>query len=282
MIAILEDIKKAIVEEGRKSNQTSETSRVPFVGETSEHLKPEPFRFYQTETSGLTWVKFFKVALILAAIACAAIFLSRGIYSYHQTVDRLSASEEARIVLEQSVVHMQENIRGQRDEIQKLSMEVEHVRAKTSDIDMMRDEYLSALQNIKTGYDAKIAELQTMFQEHQKLIEFLQNQIQMLSALVGVGGEVEKKQAPVKEVSFEKGISGEIVQVDTGFRFVIVTLGQNQGVKTGDSFQLYQNNKPIGRARVDRVYPSLSAATILSENTLHKVQKGDQVRLGVF
>ena len=84
----------------------------------------------------------------------------------------------------------------------------------------------------------------------------------------------EQKAQLDKIVVTPKEVQGEVLVVNKEFGFVVVNLGQKDGVKVGTPFEVYRGNQHIGRVQVDKVYPSMSGATILPE-TREKLKEGD-------
>jgi hypothetical protein len=84
---------------------------------------------------------------------------------------------------------------------------------------------------------------------------------------------VVAKNLPVKK--------GMVVQVNQTHHFIITSLNRAQGVELGQTVQIYQEGAPLGVGRVERVYETLTAVTILSEDTLERVKTGDQVYLAI-
>ena len=78
-----------------------------------------------------------------------------------------------------------------------------------------------------------------------------------------------KKRAPVKQ-------TGRVLEINKANNFVIVDLGQDAGIKTGDIFNVYRQGVPIATIEVVQARQSLSACDIKEEITA--IEAGDIVR----
>lgn len=89
---------------------------------------------------------------------------------------------------------------------------------------------------------------------------------------------------PKKEVELEKivvkpgrGQEGKILVVNKEFNFVVVSLGNNKGIIRGTIFGIYRDGDLIGRAEVEKVYETMSAANILPDS--EAIREGDLAKV---
>jgi len=76
-----------------------------------------------------------------------------------------------------------------------------------------------------------------------------------------------------------KTLSGRILAVNTGWNFVVLSIGDKQGAVMNASFLVVRNGAPIGKVRITSVEPSSSIADIIP-GTISKgvtIQPGDSV-----
>ncbi|MBI3615513.1 MAG: hypothetical protein HY211_03235 [Candidatus Omnitrophica bacterium] len=74
-------------------------------------------------------------------------------------------------------------------------------------------------------------------------------------------------------------LEGKVLVVNRDFNFVVVNLGSKEGLKIGDQLSLWRGGKAIGKAQVEKLYETMSAATLLTEEKKGQVKEGDLVRL---
>jgi uncharacterized coiled-coil protein SlyX len=73
------------------------------------------------------------------------------------------------------------------------------------------------------------------------------------------------------------GLEGKVLVINKDYNFVVINLGIADGVKLGDIFAVYNNNKPIGDVKIEKVHDTMAAAGFISLETKHKVREGDKV-----
>lgn len=71
---------------------------------------------------------------------------------------------------------------------------------------------------------------------------------------------------------------GSVLVVNREFNFVVVNLGERDGVKPGHFLEISRGNKSVAKVQVERVYENMAAANILPEATKEPIKEGDQVR----
>lgn len=69
---------------------------------------------------------------------------------------------------------------------------------------------------------------------------------------------------------------GKILVVNKEYNFAVINLGSKDGVKTGNVFSIYHNNKNIGEVRVEKVHDSMSAADFVSSKMKEQIAEGDR------
>lgn len=92
----------------------------------------------------------------------------------------------------------------------------------------------------------------------------------------------EKKGAPAEMKSKESASShleGKVLAVNGTWSFVVISLGEQNGITNNREFLIKRGNQTITKVKVTSVEPSTSVADILAENGAPKaaVQVGDQV-----
>ncbi|OGX38040.1 MAG: hypothetical protein A3C36_06645 [Omnitrophica WOR_2 bacterium RIFCSPHIGHO2_02_FULL_52_10] len=74
-------------------------------------------------------------------------------------------------------------------------------------------------------------------------------------------------------------VEGRILSVDVETEFVIVSLGENDGLSVGNVLSVYRNNDYLGDIKVTRLQPKMSAADLITPLSIRNVQKNDQVKV---
>jgi hypothetical protein len=78
-------------------------------------------------------------------------------------------------------------------------------------------------------------------------------------------------------VLLPEGLKGRVLAVDPKYDFVVLDIGDDQGVKERGEMMVNRQGKLIGKVRITRVEKDRSVATILSNWKRGQVMEGDQV-----
>lgn len=109
---------------------------------------------------------------------------------------------------------------------------------------------------------------------------------QMVDSLINKGKENEAKLADLqrKENLRSKGVTqpglqGRILAVNAGWNFVVLNVGDKQGVMVNSSLLVVRSGEPIARLRITSVEPSTSIADVIpgSVRSGLSVQPGDNI-----
>ncbi len=87
---------------------------------------------------------------------------------------------------------------------------------------------------------------------------------------------VRSGDSSAKEVKRSADFKGKVVTVNEANNFVIIDLGESVGVKIGDDFKVYRDNKQIATVEVIQARKDISAADIKQKS--QKIQVGDLVK----
>ncbi|GEM_PF-649190 len=93
---------------------------------------------------------------------------------------------------------------------------------------------------------------------------------------------VEKKNDSSEEMAVQGGgpgaePAGRVLTVDRETEFVVINLGEKDGVHKGQILSVYRQNDYLGDVKVTRVQPKMSAADLIPPFSSRIVQKDDQV-----
>ena len=149
---------------------------------------------------------------------------------------------------------------------------------------------IQKLQEGKAGVERRVNEMESILTDRMGQIDNLKVQIDAvrsgkpmdpsmarqesveLPAIVVKPGSSVNKQNPLDQ----ENMIGKILAVNRDNNFVIVDLGQNSGIKSGDKLQVYRGDKNIGFVEVIQVRKDISACDIKKESAPIKI--GDIVR----
>jgi hypothetical protein len=87
---------------------------------------------------------------------------------------------------------------------------------------------------------------------------------------------------PPQETLAIPKIDGRVVGVSQKINLLVISVGEEDGVKVGFEFTIYRGTTYVGKMVVERVYPRQSAGRVIPEKTKDRVQPGDCVTTQVF
>lgn len=96
--------------------------------------------------------------------------------------------------------------------------------------------------------------------------------------LTRVQGELDRYTGTIeKPVLLPPGTKGNIVAVDPKYDFVILDIGEQQGVLPRAQMLVNRDGKLIGKVQITTVEPNRSVANVLPQWKQDEVMEGDQV-----
>ena len=89
-------------------------------------------------------------------------------------------------------------------------------------------------------------------------------------APVPVASEKKAKTLPLQS------LEGKVLVINKDYSFVVINLGNKDGINVGNVFSIYHNNKYVGDVKVEKVHDSMAAAGVVSGD-INKVSEGDKI-----
>ena len=148
--------------------------------------------------------------------------------------------------------------------ISRLSGDKNDIQKKLVESESVIQSRLDDISNIKKNIDSRMRTMPTRSN----------NQVELSPIVVNANGSSEA----VPQVSTE-GKSrgrGHIVSINSDNNFVIIDMGEKDGVKMGNAYRVYRGSKEIARLEVIQVRRDISAADI--KKKAMPLQVGDSIR----
>jgi len=126
------------------------------------------------------------------------------------------------------------------------------------------------------GDNTDYVERNKMLEEN---IELLEEGYEEQSTLMGEITKTVKDDLGLGDIAAfkKKSPDGRILSVDVDTEFVIVNLGEKDGISEGTIMSVYRGKEYLGDVRVTRIQPELSAADLIPPFSSRLVRKNDQV-----
>lgn len=163
---------------------------------------------------------------------------------------------------------------------EKLGLADELAKAK-QDVKQVQND-LTQLRQAKEALERRVKEMMTAGTAPETIVV---TPAAAAAPMAGAPGMAPGKPAPVQQVPPLKGAgtgtpasSGSVLVVNKEFNFIVVSLGEKDGVKPGQFLEVLRAGKVIGKVQIERVYENMSAANLLPEQTKTEIKEGDAVR----
>ncbi|MCK4994813.1 MAG: hypothetical protein KAS13_07210 [Candidatus Omnitrophica bacterium] len=74
-------------------------------------------------------------------------------------------------------------------------------------------------------------------------------------------------------------LEGQVLVVNKEFAFVVINVGEKDGIKNSEVLDVYRGAELLGKVQVERIYDTMSSAIILPKVTKKEIKEGDSVKL---
>ena len=130
-----------------------------------------------------------------------------------------------------------------------------------SDYDKIKRE-AARLTNEKIDLEKKVGDLQDKQQQSVNLDKIVVNTSE------GAGSTQEPKAAVLQ---------GKILVVNKEYGFIVNDIGQDKSVQKGTKFDVMDGQKILGQVEIDKVYDTMSSATVLPGGKINDMKKGNAI-----
>jgi DNA repair exonuclease SbcCD ATPase subunit len=250
--------------------------------------------------------KYLLIAAVALSLATAGIgFVNRGRYvetkeTLAQTEDTLTKTKGTLATTQKELASTKSTLDTTTAEKEKFSADLASTQSslKTAQDDLEKakadaadkEAQVSALSEQNKQLEDKVAQIEanggggggttvqdtTHLQELEALVSSLQEK---LKANEGQLATLQKKENDRQQHIIRKGLEGRVLAVNPAWNFVVLSLGDKQGVMNNAELLLKRNGQYLGKVRITSVEPSTSIADIVA-NSLPSgvaVQPGDSV-----
>lgn len=211
-----------------------------------------------------------------------------------KTIDRLTQeSEELKAKLRDSDMR----IASLGDE---LSLEKKSRTEAFAEVDRIRKE-AAALASVKSDLEKKLSEKEGQLKNIQDELAAAKNSLQQKIKDAEEKGQnvqldkivissqsqpapevsrVEDSENPAQEQqgsSVRVPLEGKVLVVNKEYDFIVINLGQKDGINVQDVLGIYHKNKLLGEAKVEEVRDTMSVATPLSVGLAVRIKEDDKV-----
>jgi len=203
----------------------------------------------------------------------------------------LEAVKSAKELIEVEIVKLEKWSKELSSKLEEAEQKNESVSAKLDaskvelakvkiDLDNEKKEKLAIskkLDSLQSDYDNIKNEASRLAKEKMDLekgiAESQEKQPVSLDTIVVNPDDKDKTASqPVKPV-----MQGKILVVNKEYGFVVTDIGQDKNIQKGMKFDVMEESKFLGQAQIDKVYDTMSSATILPGGKINDMKKGNVI-----
>ena len=150
------------------------------------------------------------------------------------------------------------------------------------------DQQMQEIAAAKKAFEAEQKDKAALKDQHKKEMEALNTQLEEAKAAKDALEKKLKQTLAKKGIKLEKIVvkpetgelvsEGQILVVNGEFDFVVINLGESDGLKVGSKLQVMKDEQAIGTVEVEKIYGNMSAATILPDTKKDQLKEGVIVR----
>jgi hypothetical protein len=208
-----------------------------------------------------------------------------------QTVEKNIKAREARIAAETSKLNENDGrVASAETELVKTQTEKSDLQAKLqaneaqiSELQKHIEEMSRSPANPNPGAPS-VAELQAQLDDARKQLENAEREKTFLTEKLqpGTRGQVRGPEVMVQErraPTFRPSVRGTVLAVNQAYNFVVLNLGDRQGLEPNAEMLILRDTTIIGKIRISSVEPSTAIGDILGNSLARgvQVQPGDTV-----
>lgn len=163
-----------------------------------------------------------------------------------------------------------EQVTGSIQTLQTERTKVETLRSTVKTAQAERDDMFAEVVDLKN----KVLELEAVRQRLSQREVNLLDQVSRQAAVLRANDLNENDNISTLPPSRD----GEIRQVDTKNKYVVLSLGSDDGMKRGHKLDVHRGEKYRGRVRIIKTHPDRSIGEIMDDFRQGAVRSGDRVR----
>lgn len=200
-----------------------------------------------------------------------------------QAQKELDDQKRLRADLESQLTEVKTSVSSLQDKAERLAAQIADEKRAKEDAVAQLSEKSKEADELRANYESEKRERLSLQEQYEKIKkEFSSVQEQLKTAKVAnenLTKQLEELQAN-KEVQLDKIVvkpgvdaEGKVLVVNREFNFIVVAAGNNKGITPGVTFGIYRDKKLIGKAQVEKVYETMSAANIMPDSA--EIREGD-------
>lgn len=200
-----------------------------------------------------------------------------------QLQKELDEQKKLRSEMELQVTDLKGKVSSLQEQAEQLAIQIAEERKAKEDALAQLSEKVKEVEGIKTNFESAKKEhlsLQEQYDKINKEYESLQQQLKSVRvANDNLTRQLQDLEAN-KEVELDKIVvtpgaeaEGKVLVVNKEFNFIVVSAGNNRGLRPGVVLTILRDGKFVAKVQVEKVYETMSAANIMPDGG--DIREGD-------
>lgn len=208
---------------------------------------------------------------------------------------RLSAAENEKNSMVTQLAEATGNVEELEQKISEMERSLTEAKTARDLAEAELQKAKSEVGGVQSHYEARIKELERDIKRYADFSAILAAEMKPIKEVL-LGGQTPSASRSVRSSSEKPDgsggsvtsvslpgsinlVAGQVVAVNRDYGFVITSIGSSQGAEIGRVVQIYRKGEPMGLGRIERLKEGISAASMVSEDLIARVEKGDRVVL---
>ncbi len=246
----------------------------------------------------------FILLVILLVIAAAAAFLGFIALQKEKEINVTLTEENKELEVKKRSAEKQ--AADLKKQVEGLNQEIGQQKAKLQDYENKISEINNELGSEREAKESALAEVSRIRESSESIKRDKSNLETQLKAareelnnihsqLAAIKSAPKAEEAKPEEVQLEKIIvapkpqeeapvvssavplEGKVLVVNREYDFIVINLGQKDGVNLGDVFDVLRKDKSLGQAKVEEVRDTMSVATPGTKDMIKQIKEDDKV-----
>ncbi len=154
--------------------------------------------------------------------------------------------------------------------LKRVSRDYDNIKAQLCQIRMAKEALENRIIQMSRKNRRNSVELERIIVDSDKPAE--------TGTVMGVAAGAQNKPAFIPLGPPAK-LEGQILVVNKEFAFVVINIGEKDGIKNAEVLDVYRGQELLGKVQVERIYDTMSSAIILPKVTKKEIKEGDCVKL---
>jgi len=200
-----------------------------------------------------------------------------------QIQKELDEQKKLKSGLELQVTDLKGKVNSLQEQAEQLAIQIAEERKAKEGALAQLSEKVKEVEDIKTNFESAKKEHLSLQEQYDKISKEYESLQQQLKSVKVANDDLTRQLKDLeagKEVELDKIVvapgaeaEGKVLVVNKEFNFIVVSAGNNKGLKPGVVLTISRDGKFVAKVQVEKVYETMSAANIMPDGG--DIREGD-------